>query len=221
MGRRQGERAGIAVDAIVASAYGLLRERGLSAVSMRGVAASLGVAPNALYSHVRDKDALVGLVMDRMLAEVKVPAQGPWEARLIGLLGSTYDVLLEHPDLIPHFLSRQSVGPNALRLGEAMLACIAETELRAEAAVDAMQMLIVYTVGAAAFAAARLGDPDPTERARRGREAAGSLDPADSPYTTASAAAMAVHDGRRVLGLGLGLLLRGLGSSDVRTADGP
>ena len=79
------------------------------------------VAPNALYSHVADKDALLDGVLDRLLGDVVVPDRGGWRARIEAIMDSSRQVLLAQPDLIPHALARQSVGPNALLLGEAVL----------------------------------------------------------------------------------------------------
>jgi AcrR family transcriptional regulator len=47
---------------------------GVSALSIRSVASDLGVAPNALYSHINSKDALIGEVIDRIIGEVEAPS---------------------------------------------------------------------------------------------------------------------------------------------------
>lgn len=49
-------------DQIVREAVALLTEEGLGAVSLRKVAARLGVSVSSLYWHVRDKEALFGLM---------------------------------------------------------------------------------------------------------------------------------------------------------------
>ncbi|MBT2187950.1 TetR family transcriptional regulator [Sphingobium nicotianae] len=49
-------------DQIVREAVALLREEGLGAVSLRKVAARLGVSVSSLYWHVADKDMLLGLM---------------------------------------------------------------------------------------------------------------------------------------------------------------
>lgn len=57
------------LERIVDAALELLDERGLPDLSMRAVAASLGVQPSALYWHVRNKQQLLGLIADRIVAE--------------------------------------------------------------------------------------------------------------------------------------------------------
>jgi TetR/AcrR family transcriptional regulator, tetracycline repressor protein len=91
MGRSPGERAGIRRDDVVEAALAILRRDGLDAVSMRRVATDLGVAPNALYSHVPDKSALIDAMMDAVLVDVTVPVRGGWRARLEGTLADAPD----------------------------------------------------------------------------------------------------------------------------------
>jgi TetR/AcrR family transcriptional regulator, tetracycline repressor protein len=72
--------AALDADAVVEAALALLHEEGLDAVSMRRVAARLGVSPIPLYSRVGNKDDLLDAVADRLLRDL-VPgdlAAGPW-----------------------------------------------------------------------------------------------------------------------------------------------
>ena len=122
---------------------------------MRALADSLGVAPNALYSHVVSKTALVDALLDATLAEVDAPPPSIEDpvAGLQRLMASTYEVLMDHPDLVPLYLARQGCrGPHAQHLGEAMTGLLARADVNGEAAREALRVLIVYTIGFAAFA---------------------------------------------------------------------
>src|SRR5512132_991228 len=55
---------------VVAEALTVIAEHGVEALSMRALAARLGVVPGALYRHVRNKEQLQDLVLDGVLAEV-------------------------------------------------------------------------------------------------------------------------------------------------------
>jgi TetR/AcrR family transcriptional regulator, tetracycline repressor protein len=66
-------------SAIVEAAIDILREQGLDAVSMRTVAARLGVSPFPLYSRIGNKDALLDAMAERLLADL-APAGDPAEA---------------------------------------------------------------------------------------------------------------------------------------------
>ncbi len=145
--RNPGERAGLTRTAVLAAARDLLAEGGLASLTMRSLARRLDVAPNALYSHVASKEALVDELLDEVLAEVH---QGE---DLYDLMVSTYQVLLAHPDLVPLYLARQGArGPNAERLGDVMLTLLAGHGVHGRRARDARRVLIVFTIGFAAFA---------------------------------------------------------------------
>ena len=219
MGRERGERAGLSHDQVVKAALEILRVDGLDALSMRRVAAELGVAPNALYSHVPDKAGLIDAVLDAVLADVVIPSQGAWRARIERLLLDSRRVLLDHPDLVPLFMARQTNGPNALRLGEALLEQCHRGGMSGEQAARALQVLLVHTIGATAFEVPRLRDPAPEERRRRGRQAVAALDPDAFPHTTRTAAALASHPGDELLRLGIRWLLDGLAAEAAGHGD--
>ncbi|GAA1397362.1 TetR family transcriptional regulator [Luteococcus peritonei] len=86
-------------DQVVEAAVGILDAWGLADLSMRRLAEALGVKAGALYWHVANKQTLLALVADRILAEVGAPETtgGPaeqlerWATRL-------RQVLLAHRD---------------------------------------------------------------------------------------------------------------------------
>lgn len=161
--RTPGQRAGLTHAAILVTARQLLSEGGLASLTMRAVADRLGVAPNALYSHVASKAALIDDLLDDVLAEVEAPPAGVEDAGagLHRLMASTYEVLLAHADLVPLYLARQGArGPNAHRLGETMSTLLGRQGVEGEDARQAVRVLIVYTIGFAAFASHPPVEPD-------------------------------------------------------------
>ena len=156
--RGPGQRAGLDTDQVLAAARAVLREDGIEALSLRAVARRLGVAPNTLYSHVAGKDDLLDLVLDDVLGEVALPAEedlrrDPWGVVRAIMLDS-YDVLLAHPGLVPAYLDRQGArGVQAQRLGVVTMRALGTAGLDEAAAREAMRVLIVNTVGFAAFSA--------------------------------------------------------------------
>lgn len=141
---------------MLAAARDLTAERGLAAVTMRALAARLGVAPNALYSHVASRSDLVDALLDDVLAAVRVPAPDAPDpvAALRDVMVSTYEVLRCHSDLVPLYLARQGArGPNARALGEAMTGLLARVAVEGTAARDAVRVLVVHAIGLAAVGA--------------------------------------------------------------------
>ena len=220
MDREPGERAGISRQDVVEAGLAIVRSDGLDALSMRRVASALGVAPNALYSHVADKAGLVDAVLDAVLADIAIPRRGDWRTRIERILLDSRRVLLAHPDLVPLYLARPTNGPNALRLGEALLEQCHRGGMAGDAATRALQVLLVYTIGATAFEAPRVGDPAPEARRRRGVQAVEQLDPDEFPRTTAAADALASHPAEELLRLGIRWLLDGLAADAADASSG-
>ena len=152
--RLPGQRAGLTRDRVLAAARDVLAERGLEALTMRVLAERLDVSPNALYSHVESKTALVDDLLDEVLAAVEAPSDDAPDpiAGVHALMASTYRVLLTHADLVPLYLARQGArGPNAHHLGDVMLALLRRAGTTEPRAREALHVLIVYTIGSAAF----------------------------------------------------------------------
>ena len=76
------QREKLTRDRIVDAALAVMDAEGLDAVSMRRVAREVGVDAMSLYHHVRDKDALLQAVCDRVMAGFEFPSdEGSWEDR--------------------------------------------------------------------------------------------------------------------------------------------
>ncbi|MBB4943732.1 AcrR family transcriptional regulator [Streptosporangium album] len=82
-------QAGVAKQAlnrkhVLRTAIAIADIEGLDAVSMRRLAAELGVGPMSLYRHVANKDELVTQMVDEAFGEPELPIPGPqgWRAKL-------------------------------------------------------------------------------------------------------------------------------------------
>ena len=121
---------------------------------MRAVAQRLGVAPNALYSHVADKAALIDVLLDDLIGEIPTPA--PELAPRDGIekvMHDSFDSLVRHPDLVALSLARQgSGGTNAWKLGDAVLERLRALGVSDAAAREGLRVMLVHMMGCAAFA---------------------------------------------------------------------
>ncbi len=127
-GARPGPRSMLDVDRIVAAAVRLADTEGLAALSMRRVAAELGVAAMTLYTHVPGKGELVDLMLDAVLGELypdeQVVVSGAWRARLKTLAQANWDFFLRHPWALHLSSGRPPLGPGIMRKYELELRAV-------------------------------------------------------------------------------------------------
>ncbi|MFB9839259.1 TetR/AcrR family transcriptional regulator [Actinoallomurus acaciae] len=118
---------------IVETALAIARAEGLDALTIRRLAADLGASRMALYRHVADKDALVGLVMNAIAEHDLVPPgidEGPWPHRLRLLAAGMRRELAAYPGMVEVLMTQEhSHGPGALRLVETILTILADAGL--------------------------------------------------------------------------------------------
>lgn len=155
--RGPGQRAGLTQEAVLAASWELLNSAGAAALTMRALARHLDVAPNALYSHVANKTALLDLLLDDLLAAVPAPSPATRDpaAGLAELMTAAYQTLTAHPDLVPLYLARQGArGPHAIRLGDLMDDLLVRAGTDPADVAHARRALIIQTIGSAAFATA-------------------------------------------------------------------
>jgi AcrR family transcriptional regulator len=90
--------ADLTLDRIATAALRVADEHGAEGFTMRAVADSLGVTPMALYHHVTDKAALVGLMVDEVIEGRPLPPpSGSWQEDLMGMARWMRAVTLNHP----------------------------------------------------------------------------------------------------------------------------
>lgn len=153
--RRRGQSVGLDRAAILSAAAELLAGAGSNGLSMRAVAVELGVTPNALYNHFRDKTDLIDALLDHTLGKVVVKTASDPRESAISIMVSTYDVLAAHGALVPLYLDRRGArGPNATDLGAHVLQALHSLGLDARAARAVLHVLIVQTIGFTAYGAA-------------------------------------------------------------------
>jgi AcrR family transcriptional regulator len=109
---------------------------GYEEMSIRSLAASLGVAPMSLYRHIRDKDDLLGEVTDRLLASAWRPAaaEDDWRAWITEAASRLRDFLVSQPAALHVYLSHPVVSPAAIQRMNAMMSVLRRAGLGEEAA---------------------------------------------------------------------------------------
>jgi AcrR family transcriptional regulator len=96
MAPRGGRATPLDRTAVLAEAVALADEGGLSAISMRALAARLGVVPMALYKHVADREDLIGGMIDAVVQAYPPPTEEGWRARVRGRVLAAREAQARH-----------------------------------------------------------------------------------------------------------------------------
>jgi len=162
---RRGPRRALTEDEILDAALSLLDEGGPTAATVRGIAAKVGVAPNAVYTYFPDKAAVVKALVERLLGEVDhdvfADRSQPWRRRVEALALELRQRLSAHPGAVPLMIGGPMDGPHALALNERLLELLADAGLSPVDAARAAYLLIVYVFGSIALEIADLDQPGP------------------------------------------------------------
>lgn len=144
---------------IVQAAVKIVRVGGYQEMTIRSLAAGLGVAPMSLYRHIRGKDDLLDEVVDRLLARAWRPstAEDDWQAWLIDAAAKLRHFLVTQPAALHVYLSHPVVSPAAVERMNAMLDVLRRTGADEATARLAYGALHTYTIGFAALEASRAG----------------------------------------------------------------
>lgn len=139
---REGSQA-LTRDEIVDTALRIVDADGLSALTMRRLGDALGVDPMMIYRHVRNKEALLNLTVERMRSEMDLPAELPRHAsEMLEAIFSEYRrVLGAHPNMLP--LATRRTDPAEL----SGLQFLIDRGLAPDDAVELYQSLTAFTVG--------------------------------------------------------------------------
>lgn len=87
-------------DEIVVTARALLAEVGVEGLTMRRLGQACGMSGPALYWHFKDKDALIGEIVDSVVGDLDGgPRDNPWDVRVMTIARSMRALLLAHPGL--------------------------------------------------------------------------------------------------------------------------
>ena len=143
-------------EQIVRAAIELLDAEGPAGLSMRRLGTKLGSGATSLYWHVANKDELLELAVDEVLGEVYVPEPGDASWRIAASIcaNGMRSALLRHPWVISLLGQHPTLGPNAMRLGERLVALFTAAGFSGMALSHATAVLNSHAIGAATSEAA-------------------------------------------------------------------
>jgi AcrR family transcriptional regulator len=152
-GPRRGPRPALTVEEVLRTAIAIADRDGLEAVTIRRVAAALGVRPMTLYTYVPDKAALLELMLDAVYLEMPRadwPGDG-WRERLTAVARDNRALFAAHPWAAAISSSRPPLGPGLMAKYEHELTALAHAGLD-DVATDAALTFLLDFVRSSALA---------------------------------------------------------------------
>jgi AcrR family transcriptional regulator len=132
---------------------------GIESLSMRKLAAELGITAMSLYHHVTNKDDIIDGMLDLVYAEFSTPRAGDeWRSAMRARAESTRNTLAKHPWAIS-VKARTSPGPATLGHLDSVIGCLRAAGFSMPLTGHAMSILDSYVQGFAQQEAALPLDP--------------------------------------------------------------
>ena len=175
--------------AVVATAIDIADEKGLSAVTLRGIAARLGVHVTSLYNHVATKEAVLDEMTRVLVAEAALPTgRLSWQEWVRGFAGAMRALARKHPGAFEAFHYVPAQGRQAVETLETALQAFRSDGFDAVTAYNAIKATGVAVLGLILddTARGRSGERGtdltglPADRFPRVHEVAGVTDQADT-----------------------------------------
>ncbi|WP_165986287.1 TetR/AcrR family transcriptional regulator [Streptomyces sp. YIM 98790] len=162
----RGPRPALSLERIVTAAVELADREGLEALSMRRVAAELGVGTMSLYRYLPGKGELLDLMLDHVVGPPEEPAEEPgeehagagggaagdgprWRRDVAALARGVWRLYHAHPWLIHVNQARPVLGPNSLAGFDRALASLNGLGLSAKEKVKIIMAVEHYVTGTA------------------------------------------------------------------------
>lgn len=135
-------------ERVLAGALDLADSQGLDALTIRALAAHLGVRPMSIYHYVATKEELLDALVDVVYLELYVPVTtGDWREELARRARSMRSSLARHPWALTVMESRAKPGPANLAGHEAVLDLLATVGFSVDAAGHAYAVLDAFSYG--------------------------------------------------------------------------
>jgi AcrR family transcriptional regulator len=123
-------------------------QRGVGAVTMRAVAAQLGIEAMSLYNHVKNKEAILDGMVDLVVEEIDLPTDtDDWREAMRRRAVSARQAFSRHPWAPALMDSRRTSGPGRLRYFDWVLSTLVAAGFSLAAAARCFSVLDSYVYG--------------------------------------------------------------------------
>ena len=135
-------------ERICEAALEAIDHAGLETLSMRGLAAALGVKASSLYYHFNSKEELLTGVADFLYRKLgRPPDEGDWAEQVKGTFMQLHDFVQDHPNAAPLLLRDLAYSPVAKKRANVLLRILWRAGLDPEVGATLIGNLVAFLVG--------------------------------------------------------------------------
>ncbi|MFE4667943.1 TetR/AcrR family transcriptional regulator [Streptomyces sp. NPDC056716] len=149
-GRGAAGRTPLSRERVIRTAVAVADEKGSASLTMRAIAAPLGVEAMSLYHHVAGREDILDGMVDTVFGEIEPPVPDPggnWRAAMGRRARSARAALLRHPWAIGLMDSRSQPGPATLRHHDAVLGALRTAGFSVPMTAHAISLIDSYLYG--------------------------------------------------------------------------
>ena len=189
---------------------------GIAALTIRSLAAELGVKPMAVYHHVANKDEILDGIVDIVFGEIELPTiGGEWQTEMRRRAASAREVMRRHPWAIGLVETRTSPGPATLKHHDAVIGTLRKGGFSVAMTAHAFALIDAYVYGFA-LSEATLPFNGPDTVPEVAEQMMAQFTPADYPHLVEFSVEHVMkpgYDYGEEFEYGLGVVLDGLAAS--------
>src|SRR5215211_8330709 len=149
------KRVPLSRERVLQAAIAVADAAGVRALTIRSLAAKLGVKPMSVYYYFANKSEILDGIVDVVFSEIDLPPEdGDWRSEIRRRAHSARRVLGQHPWVIVLLESRKTPGPATLRHHDAMIGTLRAAGFSVEMTAHAYALLDSYVYGFAVQEAA-------------------------------------------------------------------
>ena len=120
--RDSATRPRLSRERVLQGAVAVADAGGIAALTIRSLAAELGVKPMSVYHHVANKDEILDGIVDLVFGEIELPTiGGDWRAEMRRRAASAREAMRRHPWAIGLVETRTSPGSATLKHHDAVI----------------------------------------------------------------------------------------------------
>ena len=135
-------------ERVLKSAVAVADAGGIASLTIRSLAAELGVKPMSVYHHVANKEEILDGIVDLVFAEIELPTiGGEWHSEMRRRAASAREAMRRHPWAIALVETRTSPGYATLKHHDAVIGTLREGGFSVAMTAHAFALIDAFVYG--------------------------------------------------------------------------